>query len=292
MVRSHSRAQKNCMSRDPEIIYENPDFLVLNKPSGLQVHPARINEHKQKIRADGKARLSVKHKIAQGESQPTLTDWLLTHYPEVKTVGDDPAVRPGIVHRLDKETSGIMIVPRNQKTFEYLKALFQEHKVQKTYRALVVGTMEKKEGVIDAPIGIKNGTLKRSVHAKKMVKPAVTEYTTIEEMRISESVVGKSKGKTSALEASLDRIPKNEKNSSETYSLLEVKPKTGRTHQIRVHFASIGHPIVGDKLYGKKRQPAFAHRLMLHAQSLAFSDNRGNHFEFDAEPLDIHRMIS
>ena len=148
------------MPLEPRIIYESPDFLILNKPSGLQVHPARINEHRQKIRAGN-------DEAKGASSQPTLTDWLVRHYPEVKTVGDDPAMRPGIVHRLDKETSGIMIVPRNQKTFEYLKKLFQEHKIQKRYLALVVGAMEKKEGIIDAPIGIKNGTLKRSVHAKK-----------------------------------------------------------------------------------------------------------------------------
>ena len=244
------------MPLEPRIIYESPDFLILNKPSGLQVHPARINEHRQKIRAGN-------DEAKGASSQPTLTDWLVRHYPEVKTVGDDPAMRPGIVHRLDKETSGIMIVPRNQKTFEYLKKLFQEPKIQKRYLALVVGAMEKKEGIIDAPIGIKNGTLKRSVHAKKMVKPAVTEYRVIKEVKMG--------------------------SSQEVYTLLEVTPKTGRTHQIRVHLASIGHPIVGDKMYGKKQQPAFSHRLMLHAESLDFTDDHGNHFAFVAESPDIHR---
>lgn len=219
-------------------------------------------------------RVSPRAKSAKGKdgealaSEPTLVDWLLAHYPEVSMVGDDLATRPGIVHRLDKETSGIMIVPRNQKTFEYLKQLFQEHKIEKTYLALVVGKLEKNIGVIDAPIGIKNGTLKRSVHATKMVKPAITGYKVIKECK-------------------------------EAYSLLEVKPKTGRTHQIRVHLASIGHPIVGDRMYGKKTQPAFAHRLMLHALSLVFSDDRGNRFEFDAAPprdfkeaAEIHSKIS
>jgi len=227
---------------DPEVIYENSDFLVINKPSGLQVHPARINA--------GKLRRANK------ETAPTLVDWLVEHYPEVKTVGDDPATRPGIVHRLDKETSGVMIVPRNQKTFEHLKTLFQKHEIKKIYLALVAGVPKNKEGVIDAPIGIKNGTLKRSVHATRMVKPAVTEYSVTKEVH----------------------------KNGETYALLNVKPATGRTHQIRVHLASIGHPIAGDTMYGKKKQPAFAKRLMLHALSLTFSDGRGRRFEFDANP--------
>jgi 23S rRNA pseudouridine1911/1915/1917 synthase len=245
------------MLSKPTVIYENADFLILNKPSGLQVHPARIAERKRRRGEDGE-------KIANAL---TLVDWLLEHYPEVKTVGDDLAARPGIVHRLDKETSGIMIVPRNQKTFGELKALFQEHKIQKTYLALVAGALPKKEGVIDAPIGIKNGTLKRSVHATKMLKPAVTEYKVIKEFEKSA----------------------NEQDGSKLYSLVEVKPQTGRTHQIRVHLASIGHPIVGDTLYGKKSQPAFARRLMLHAQSLEFEDGRGNHFSFEAAPPDDFR---
>jgi len=246
------------MEREPVIIYENKDFLILNKPSGLQMHPARINAGKLRRAA------AQKHED-RGKIQPTLVDWLLEHYPEVKTVGDDPATRPGIVHRLDKDTSGIMVVPKNQKTFEHLKALFQKHEVKKTYLALVVGTPKNKTGVIDAPIGIKNGTLKRSVNATKMVKPAVTEYKVLEEFR---------------------------KNDGEMYSLLEVSPRTGRTHQIRVHLASIGHPIVGDKLYGKHAQPAFAHRLMLHAKSLVFSDDGGNRFAFDVEPPNGFRDVS
>ncbi len=238
---------------EPKVIFENDDFLVLDKPSGLQVHPARIAKKNVRKGSDGEV---IKN-------APTLTDWLLEHYPEVKNVGEDPAMRPGIVHRLDKETSGIMIVPKNQKTFEELKLLFQEHKIQKTYIAVVAGVLNKKEGTIDAPIGIKNGTLKRSVFATRMLKPAITKYKVLKEF----------------------------KKDGNTYSLLEVAPETGRTHQIRVHLASIGHPIMGDALYGKKNHPTFALRLMLHARKLEFSDDRGNHFEFDAEPADIHRMI-
>ena len=225
-------------SSEPVVIFENADFVVLNKPSGLQVHPARV--------------ALTRHR--QERNEPMLTEWIVKHFPETKTVGDDPATRPGIVHRLDKETSGVMIVPRTQDFFERMKKLFQEHAVQKEYRAIVEGVLENTSGVIDAPIGIKNGTLKRSIHATKMVKPAVTEYAVLQE---------------------------GPAHDGKSYSLLSVMPKTGRTHQIRVHLRSIGHPIAGDTMYGSKKQPSFVKRLMLHAHTISFS--LGTHqFVFEA----------
>jgi len=221
---------------EPDLIFENNDFLVVNKPAGLMVHGAKVNP----ARRIDEARAA----------EPTLVDWLIARYPGVRTVGDEPTLRPGIVHRLDKATSGVMVIAKTQTSFEYLKKLFQEHRMEKTYFALVFGIPPKDHGVIDAPIGIKNGSLKRSVHATKMAKPAVTEYSVVKKFDL--------------------------------FSLLKVNPKTGRTHQIRVHLASIGHPIVGDPMYGKKMLPAFAHRLMLHAGAIAFSDDKGNRFVFEA----------
>lgn len=198
------------------------------------------------------------------KNEPTLVDWLLENYPEVKKIGDDPAVRPGIVHRLDKETSGVMLVPRDQHYFKYLKSLFQKHEIKKTYLAVVFGKPKKESGVIDAPIGIKTGTLKRTIHSEKMAKSAVTEYRVLKTF-----------------------TEKDMKESGESgeweFSLLEVKPQTGRTHQIRVHLASIGHSIVGDRLYGPKKQPEFATRLMLHARSIEFKDEDGSQLVFEAE---------
>lgn len=238
---------------EPHVIFENSDFVVVNKPAGLMVHPVRVS-------ASGQG----KEKSAGGSraAEPTLVDWLVARYPEIKNVGDDPAVRPGIVHRLDKATSGVMVVARTQAAFERLKKLFQEHRIRKTYLAVVEGVPKNKKGTIDAPIGIKNGSLKRSVHSSKMAKPAVTDYSVVK------AVAG---------------------DDGKEYAILKVSPKTGRTHQIRVHLASIGHPIVGDPLYGRKQpkrkgSTPLPPRLMLHAAAIAFSDSEGSRFEFEVPP--------
>lgn len=233
-------------------IYEDKNFVAVNKPAGLLVHPIKI--------------LNLKSPISKTE-EFTLVDWILEKYPEVRRVGDLPAGRqviqdrPGIVHRLDKETSGILLVPRNQNYFEYLKKLFQSGEVRKTYIALVFGRITPEKGIIDKPIGLKSGSVKRTVFTRgaKMVKSAVTEYKVKE------------------------YLPK--------YSLLEVYPKTGRTHQIRVHLASLGHPVVGDKLYSKKK--AELNRLFLHAYSLEFAPESGKRIKLTADmPSDLTRYLT
>ncbi len=218
------------MKSEPEIIYESEHFLVVAKPAGLQVHGAKVAG------------------IPRAAGGPTLVDWLLARYPEIKDVGDDPATRPGIVHRLDKETSGVMLVARDKTGFDYLKDLFKKREIKKTYLAVVEGMFKDNTGVIDAPIGLRNGTTKRTVHGGRMAKEAVTEY----------KVVG----------------------TFGTSSVLEVYPKTGRTHQIRVHLASIGHPVVGDRLYGGGQAP----RMLLHALSLEFTAPDGKRVKFEADP--------
>lgn len=232
------------VSVEPRVIYEDKNILAVSKPAGLQVHAARV--------ARG---------ARERPRETTLTDWLLRRYPEIRVVGDDPELRPGIVHRLDKETSGVMLLARNQHTFEYLKSLFQKGEIGKIYLALVSGIPKERAGRIDAPIGIRNGTLKRSIRSVKMAKQAVTEYKVL---------------KTFAREGMDGKGTK--------FSLLEISPKTGRTHQVRVHLASIGHPVAGDRLYGPKQQPPWAGRLMLHALSLEFTDEGGKRLKFEAEP--------
>jgi 23S rRNA pseudouridine1911/1915/1917 synthase len=225
---------------EPKIIYADNDFLAVSKPAGLLVHETR------------------RGKRGRENNEPTLVDWLLPRYPEIRNVGDNPAARPGIVHRLDRDTSGVMLVARNQAYFNYLKSLFQSRQVDKTYLAVVFGAPRKKSGKITGSIGIKSGTTKRSIYSEKDAKPAETEY----------------------------RVLKIFEREGERYSLLEVKPKTGRTHQIRVHLASLGNPVVGDPLYGPKtlNLKAKSSRLMLHALSLEFNLGGKRRIKIEAEP--------
>ena len=134
-----------------KVIYEDKNLVAVNKEAGILVHPV----------------------VGRGE-ESSLSAELLKKYPEIKNVGDNPE-RPGIVHRLDKDTSGVLLITRNQKFFEYLKNLFQKHEVKKTYLALVCGKIEKKHGIINKPISIKSGTVRRTVYKGKLSKEAITE---------------------------------------------------------------------------------------------------------------------
>ncbi len=222
------------------VIEETSDFVVINKPAGLIVHrPA-------------------------GSTELALTDWLLAHYPEMAAVGDEPLLRPGIVHRLDRDTSGVLIAVRRQEFFSYLKNLFQQHKVEKVYWALAKGDLWPAQGVIDKPISLKRGTIRRTVHDGTMTKPAVTDYKVIERF-------AGAKGE---------------------FSLVELRPRTGRTHQLRVHLAAIGYPTIGDPIYGRSDNPWNLRRQFLHARSLEFSlpDNSRRRFEADL-PEDLQSIL-
>jgi len=200
-------------------VYEDKDVIVLDKPAGLITHPPKSGYH-----------------------QKTLVDFLIKKYPSIKNVGDDP-LRPGLVHRLDKDTSGLMVVAKNQKSFEYLKKQFQERKVEKHYLVLVHSHVKDKKGVITKSISLsKKG--KRAALLDTKSKKAWTEYQVLKYYPIKDK----------------------------DYTLLEVEPQTGRTHQIRVHLASIGHPVAGDTQYKFKRQvePANLKRQFLHAAVLKF----------------------
>ena len=235
------------------VLYEDKNFLALYKPAGILVHKVK----------------SLKLKVLE----ETLVDWVLDNYPEVKKVGDDTIIRPGIVHRLDKDTSGIILIARNQEFFNYLKNLFQTGKIKKNYLALVCGKLEPKTGIIEKPISLKTGTTKRTVWKGKIEKEAITEFKVIKFLKL--------------------KVNKVNKEKEQIFSLLEVMPKTGRTHQIRVHLASIGHPIVGDFLYGKKENILGLKRQFLHAQSLEFSlpDNKRIKIECDL-PEDLNSALS
>lgn len=228
---------------DIPVVFEEKDFVVLNKPAGVLVHATRGHE----------------------ALAPTVVDFVLRKYPEARSVGDDPETRPGIVHRLDKDTSGVLVVARTKDFFSHLKGLFQKSMVRKTYCALVWGRVPL-EGVINMPIGLKPGSVKRSGRARnmKMIKEAVTEYAAILRFTYEE----------------------------DDFSFVRVFPKTGRTHQIRVHFLEIHHPIVGDQLYGKKKNPWNLERQFLHAESIEFPMPDGRRFRIDAElPDELKRIL-
>ncbi len=196
-----------------DIVYQDECIGVINKPSGMVVHPgARVKKH-------------------------TLVNALLYHFPHIENVG--PKTRPGIVHRLDKETSGLVVLAKNLKAFQNLKEQFKKRVVEKRYLALVWGRYLKKKGVISWPIGrhVKDGA-RMSVKTKKP-KNAETYFEVIKVF--------------------------------EEHSFLDIKPVTGRTHQIRVHMSASGHPIVGDRHYGRKKTPTqIQSRLFLHAYYLSF----------------------
>lgn len=227
-----------------KIIEDNKNFLVIDKPAGIQVHP---DAH---------------------EKNNTIVNWLMAKYPEIKNVHDksrDAELRPGIVHRLDRETSGVMVVAKNQKTFDALKKLFQARKIKKIYLALVYGQLEKKEGVIKKALARSNDYKKQTIATEKTkttVRSAVTEYKVQKEL--------------------------------ENYSLVEVCPKTGRTHQIRIHLWSIGHPIVGDALYKRRNNlavPEKVDRQLLHAQRLIFNLGKTS-YSFEARtPKDMKDFL-
>lgn len=232
-----------------ELIYQDRDLLVINKPARLVVH-APLGEKKDDF---------------------YLTNWLIKKFPEVVMVGDEPNLRPGLVHRLDKDTSGIIVVARNQKSFEALKNLFKNRLVEKTYWAIVCGSPKEKTGIISMPVGrlVKN-PLKRGVALGQSrirgEREAVTKYRVLK--------------------------------SGDKYSLLELKPETGRMHQLRVHLKAIGCPVACDKVYGGKNvccpaggadRLAFgearqAGRQLLHAKTLSFSFPAGRKLYFEADP--------
>lgn len=232
------------MNEKIRVIYEDKNFLAVYKPAGTLTHSAQLRIKNVELRIE----------------KPTLVDWLLKHYPEIKNVGDESQTRPGIVHRLDKDTSGVILIARNQKYFEYLKNLFQTRQIKKTYLALVYGKLEPKTGVIKKPISLKSGAIKRTVWKGRLEKEAITEYKVIKSFPL--------------------------------FSLVEVMPKTGRTHQIRVHLSSIGHSIVGDSLYGSKENPFGLKRQFLHAKSLEFSPEEGKRIKIEAElPEDLKEIL-
>lgn len=265
------------ISLDPEkhlddkikIVFENDDFLIIDKPAGVSAHPSA------------------------SEPKGTLVNWLLAHYPQIKNVGDQPTaynlphttyplhpkpytlnptpyLRPGLVHRLDKDTSGLMVIAKNQNTFQWLKKQFQSRQVTKRYLALACGQLKADSGQINLNI------------VRSQSDP--TRNTTTN---------SKSRGRTALTYWRALKLYPN-------FTLLEVTPKTGRMHQIRVHLKAIGHPVAGDKKYLPRsqaagrpaRDPKHLGRMFLHGAYLSFITAAGEKFSFHSPlPEELERAL-
>ncbi len=220
-----------------DILYEDDQVIVINKPSGMVVHPGA------------------------GNHGGTCVNALLAHYPSIREVGEND--RPGVVHRLDKETSGVMVFAKTDKAYKWLVKQFKTRVVRKSYLALVDGHPPTPTGRIEAPV-------ERDIHYRTRMavgkrgqgKPAISEYFTVQ--RFTE------------------------------HAFLEVYPVTGRTHQIRVHLSYIGVPVVGDTLYGRRRPSISLNRFFLHAKSLSLrlpGDRTARSFEAPL-PEDLQKVLS
>lgn len=242
------------------ILYEDADYLVVNKPAGLIVHPA----HDPK--------------------EENLASLLITKYPEIKAVGDDP-LRPGIVHRLDKEVSGIMLVVRQQKAFNYFKKQFQARKIYKEYETIVHGKIIKDEARIIFPIT-------RSKAGHKMAALPLPKKT--DQTKATNREEGNEKARLNSKDAITDfQVEKKWPH----ISLVKVHILTGRTHQIRVHLAAYGHPILGDNLYGtaksiRKNTKMGLSRIFLFAKKLSFLDTHKEQKTFSVtRPEEIEKFL-
>ncbi len=224
-----------------KVLYEDTNILAIEKPAGISVH------------ADGRSKVK------------TIADWVLKNYPKMKNVGENEVFehkkikteikKPGIVHRLDRDTSGVMLLAKNEKAYQFLKKQFQDREVKKTYVAIVNGNMRNDRGLINNSIGRSPVDFRRysaGRGARGEMREAVTTYRV------------------------LKRIPK--------FTYVEVTPKTGRTHQIRVHMKYLNHPVVGDSLYNPEGLiPKGFKRMALHAKSIEFQNLKGETIKVESK---------
>jgi 23S rRNA pseudouridine1911/1915/1917 synthase len=227
-----------------KILYEDSNILAIDKPAGISVHP------------DGRE----KDPSTSFRASKTIADWVLKNYPKMKNVGEPMLIeikkekieikRPGVVHRLDRDTSGVMLLAKNQKAYEFLKNQFKNREIKKTYVAIVDGWLKDERGVINKKIGRSPTDFRKysaSRGARGEMRDAVTQYKVLQRF-----------------------------NAPQKFTYLELYPKTGRTHQIRVHMKSIDHPVVCDILYNPKGVcPKGISRMALHAKSIEFKDLKG-----------------
>lgn len=209
-----------------DILYEDSDVILINKPKGMVVHPAA------------------------GHTTGTLVNALMYHC-QGNLSGINGILRPGIVHRIDKDTTGVLVVCKNDKTHNELARQLKEHSITRRYRAIVCGNIKEEEGTVDAPLGRHPRERKKMAIVKTGGKRAVTHYRVLERFG--------------------------------SYTYIECQLETGRTHQIRVHMASLGHPLLGDEVYGRTKSPFHTEGQTLHAMTLGFvHPTTGEYMEFTA----------
>lgn len=233
-------------SADFKILADTADYLIVDKPTGILTHSTEKNE------------------------SDSLAEILLKKYPEIKKVGENP-LRPGIVHRLDKEASGLLVVAKNGKMFDCLKEQFKNHTVDKEYLVLVHDMVEKDEGEINFPIV-------RSKSGDRMSALPATTYGQKQD-----------EGRMALSQFTVEKRFVN-------FTLLRVKIRTGRMHQIRVHMLAYNHPVVGDPLYFQKKQKRTwdkkLGRLFLHCTKLVFKDLNGQSQSFESPlPEDLRNFL-
>lgn len=217
-----------------DIVYEDSDIVIVNKPQGMVVHPANGNYH------------------------GTLVNALLYHCHDLS--GINGVMRPGIVHRIDKDTSGLLLVAKNDFAHQSIAAQMKEHSIKREYLALVHGVMSEPGGIVEAPIGRDKKDRQKMAVITKNSKDALTEYTVLERFN--------------------------------GYTLIECRLQTGRTHQIRVHMAFINHPVVGDQKYGLKRNNLGLSGQALHAMTIGFIHPRTQEWlEFKKDPPRMFRNV-
>jgi len=217
-----------------DIVYEDSDLLVVNKQKGMVVHPAA------------------------GNRENTLVNALLYHCG-AELSGINGVSRPGIVHRIDKDTSGLLIVAKNDKSHKFLAAQIKEHTFSRIYETIVTGNIKTDNGTINAPIGR---------HPKFRTKMAVTNQNSREAITHYEVI-----------------------KRYNSYTHLRVKLQTGRTHQIRVHMAYIGHPVLGDTVYGKEKQPFKTNGQILHARQIIFEHPSKGEINLETDLPDYFKEI-
>ena len=235
---SPSQKKQDEAFEEIRILCESPDYLVVFKPAGLLIHRENGNE------------------------EPNLADFLSKKFPELKKVGEEN--RPGIVHRLDKEVSGLVLIPRSPVAYECFKRQFAEHKIKKEYLALVYGEVKNETGEIAFRVGrAKSGKMAALPQGAESGKEALTKFDVLQKFG--------------------------------GYTLLKLDILTGRTHQILVHLKALGYPIVGDNLYGKpagKFRRIKLDRIFLHAEKLGFYDPNGKWQEFREElPEELQKIL-